>query len=180
MQRYSRLTLPLIAFFLFASLAQAGQPAAARLRIGDAFPQVSGQTLTGKSLELPSAAASRRAVVIFSFSKAAGKDARLWSIGISKDLPQDVPIYSVIMLESVPKLFRSMVVSGIQDNMPLPMQDRTIVLYRDEKLWKQRLAVTDDRHAYVVLLGPGGRIRWSNSGAASDAQSMRLKNEILK
>ncbi len=50
----------------------------------------------------------------------------------------------VIMLESVPLLFRGMVASGIKNDMPLAVQDRIIVSFREEELWKQRLTVTDD------------------------------------
>jgi len=72
--------------------------------------------------------------VIFSFSKTAGNDARSWNERLSKDFPKDVPSFTIIMLESVPKLFRGMALSGIKGSMPIAMQDRTLVLYRDETL----------------------------------------------
>jgi hypothetical protein len=62
--------------------------------------------------------------------------------------------------------------------MPLAVQDRTIVLYRDEQLWKQRLAVKDESRAYLVLLDPSGTIRWINSGAFSDARYGVLKTKL--
>ena len=69
---------------------------------------------------------------------------------------------TVIMLEAAPRL-RGIIVSELKKNMPPSMRDRTIVLYRSEKLWKQRLAVADDSHAYVLLLGPDGHMRWRRS-----------------
>ncbi|MHB1857891.1 MAG: hypothetical protein ACYCPM_10700 [Acidobacteriaceae bacterium] len=62
--------------------------------------------------------------------------------------------------------------------MPVSVQDRTIVLYRDEELWEQRLTVTDINRAYVLLLGPSGNVRWVNSGAFSDTMYARLKNQL--
>jgi len=50
--------------------------------------------------------------------------------------------------------------------------------YQDEDLWKHRLAVTNDRRAYVLPLGPDCDIRWINSGAFTDADYAHLKNEI--
>jgi hypothetical protein len=144
------------------------------------FPQFSGQTLTGKSMELPTAAMGKPAVVIFSFSKTAGKDARSWNERLSRDFPKDVPSYTIILLESVPKLFRGMAVSGIKGSMPILLQDRTSVLYRDETLWKQRLAFSDDSRAYVILLGPDGRIRWSSEGAFTEPSYARLKDQLEK
>ena len=142
------------------------------------FPQLSGQTLTGKSLELPAAAMGKPAVVIFSFSKTAGNDARSWNERLSRDFPKDVPSYTIILLESVPKLFRGLAVSGIKSSMPVPVQDRTIVLYSDEKLWKQRVAFSDDSRAYVILLGPDSRIRWSSKGAFTEPSYAQMKDQI--
>ena len=89
---------------------------------------------------------------------------------LSKDFPNAAAIYGVILLESAPKLFRRMAVAGIMSSMPLSVQDRTIVSYQDERLWKQRLAVFDDSRAYVVFLGPRGHIQWMNSGAFTDVE----------
>ena len=62
--------------------------------------------------------------------------------------------------------------------MPLSMQDRTIVLYQDEKLWKTRLAASDNNRAYVVLLAPDGRLRWSNTAAYTASGYAQLKDQI--
>ena len=106
-------------------------------------------------------------MLLFSFSRTAGKDAHLWNERLARDFSSAVPAYEVVVLESVPKLFRGLALSGIRSGMPLSMQDRTIVLYQDEKLWKTRLAASDNNRAYVVLLAPDGQLRWSNATAYS-------------
>jgi hypothetical protein len=100
----------------FAPPACAGQQAGASpLHTGDPFPQVSGQTLTNKPLALPAAAAGKPAFVVFSFSRAAGKDARLWNERLFKDYSNSnaiaVPGFQVIVLEWMPKLIRGMAVA---------------------------------------------------------------------
>jgi hypothetical protein len=169
-----------MAVFLIPALTvyAGGPPKASPLLAGDPFPRCTEQTLTGKPLDLPAAAAGRPALVVFSFSRAAGKDASLWNERLSRDFPNAVNAYTIILLEAVPKLFRGKALSGIKSGMPLFIQDRTIVLYHDEDLWKQRLAVYDDSRAYVVLLDLGGHIRWNNSGAFSESEYARLKNEL--
>ncbi len=144
------------------------------------FPQFSGETLTGKAMELPAAALGQPAVVVFSFSKAAGNDSRSWSERLSKDFANAVPIYTIIELESVPKLFRGMALSGIKSSMPLLLQERTIVLYRDEALWKQRLAFSDGNRAYVILLDPDGRMRWNNDGPFTEASYAQLMDQLKR
>jgi len=82
--------------------------------------------------------------VVFSFSRIGGNDARAWSEHLSKDFP-DLSTNTIILLESVPSLFRGMALSGTKTALPLSMQDRTVVMYKDEVLWKERLEVSDER-----------------------------------
>jgi hypothetical protein len=182
MPRYFPFALLIAGVSMLAPQARPGQSNAAPLQTGDAFPRISGQTLTGKLLQLPAAATGKPALVVFSFSRAAGKDARSWNEHLFKDFSNSnaiaVPGYQVIVMESVPKLFRSMAISGMKKNMPLAVQDRAIVSYQDEAIWKQHLAVSDENRAYIVLLGPDGRIRWRNSAAFTDSEYAHLKNEL--
>ena len=62
--------------------------------------------------------------------------------------------------------------------MPSSVQDRTIVLYHDEALWKQRLAVSEDSRAYVLLLGSDSRIQWKNEGPFKDDAYAQLKDQL--
>ncbi len=160
-------------------VADAAQAVAAPLHTGEEFPQLSGQSLTGKSLELPSMIAGKPAVVVFSFSRSAGKDARSWNVHLSQDFPS-LSINTIILLESVPSLFRGMALSGIKSGIPSSMQDRTVVLYKNEELWKQRLDVTDENRAYLVLVGPDGHIRWKNSAGFTGGAYAQLQGEVRK
>ena len=119
----------------------AGQPGPSHLKPGDTLPALTGQTITGRSLDLPAAIDDSLAVLIFSFSRAGGRDAQSWEQRLSKDYPH-VSIYTTIFLESVPRPFRRLAVTSIRDGMPVFLQDRTMLLYRDETLWEQRLQVT--------------------------------------
>jgi hypothetical protein len=162
--------------------AAMSQSAMQPLRLGDAFPQFSGQTITGETVELPGATSGKVALVVFSFSRAAGKDARSWNEHLFKDFSNSnfvtVPGYQIIELESVPKPFRAVAVASMRSAMPHAVQDRTILVYQDEALWKQRLGANDDAHAYIILLGADGRIRWSNSASYSDSGYEQLKSAI--
>lgn len=178
MSRYSIFALLMLGLLVFTPLISTAQPNNGPIHAGEQFPKISGKTLTGKLLELPTAANGKPAVVVFSFSRTAGKDAHIWNEHVSRAFSNAVPGYDVIVMESVPKLFRGVATSGIRSSMPLSMQDRTIVLYQDEKLWRQRLAASDNKRAYVVLLESDGRLRWSNSGTYSDSEYARMKNEI--
>jgi hypothetical protein len=177
------LSLLLLALGLFTMPRDASaQSATTTLNLGDFLPDVSGQTPSGSSLQLSDLIAGKTAVVVFSFSKAAGKDARLWNDHLFNDYGSNrlVAGSTVIMLEAAPRLLRGIIVSELKSNLPPSMRDRTIVSYQNEDLWKQRLAVANDSHAYVLLLGPDGHMRWRNSGAFSDGEYTELKKRVLR
>ena len=130
-------------------------------------------------LELPSADAGSNRVLLFSFSKAAGADSRLWSEHLAKEAGS-VLSFRVIMLESVPRLVRGMAVSGIKSGVPAADRNRTILIYKDEDSWKKRLSVTEDKHASIVLIDSHGRIGWMSSGPFSDAAYEQLRKVLSK
>jgi hypothetical protein len=166
--------LSISSFLLSAHSAQPGQSC---LKPGDTLPPLAGQALTGKWLDIASVSGGNSAVVVFSFSRAGGRDAQLWTQRLMKDDPH-LAIYTVIFLESVPGLFRSMAVSTIKDGMPPALQDRTILMYRDEDPWRQRLQVSNERHACVMLPGPTGRVQWMTSGPFADALYSQFSKSI--
>ena len=178
MWRFSTLVLFIICLMLVRP-GNAAQSNAPPLRAGDVFPQFSGRTLTGKFVTSPVTGMDKAAALVFSFSRKAAHDARLWNEHLSEDFPNLIPVYGIVELESAPKLFRGMAVAGIKSTMPISVQNRTIVLYRDEKLWKGRLAVFDDSRAYVILLASDGHIRWINSGSFTETEYARLKHDLL-
>lgn len=177
MRRFFAL-VPLLVCFLPARSVDAARASVPSLHTGDVFPQFSGETLAGKTVTLP--AAGTDMVLVFSFSRKAAEDVRVWSEHLSNDPYSRIPVYGIIEMESAPKLFRGMAVAGIRSSTPTSVQSRTIVLYRDENLWEERLSVSDRSRAYVVLLEPNGRIRWMNSGAFTDAEVARLQHALLE
>lgn len=167
MKRFSKCVVAAIGLVALTLPSHAFQSLAAPLQPGSVFPAFSGRTITDHDLTLPGTHLQKPLVLVFSFSRTAGKDARLWNETLAKDFLANVSSFAVIQLESAPKLFRRLAISGIKSSMPASVQNRTIVLYRDDQLWRQRLAVKDENRAYVVLLDRSGTISWMNSGAFS-------------
>ena len=165
---------------LFVSSFWTAAIAQSPLHPGEALPEISGQTLSGKQLTLPADAAGKAAVVSFSFSKTGGKDSSAWSQHIEKDFPAIGHPYTLMMIEAAPKFVRGMIISGSKKGMSEQAQDRCIAMEHDEDLWKKRIGFTDDTKAYIFLLGPDGHIRWRSSGAFSDAEYATLQKEIAQ
>jgi hypothetical protein len=152
---------------------------AAALPIGEVLPSLSSETMSGKRIELPAADAGRVRVLVFSFSREAGSDSHLWDDRLAKESLASVS-YRVIVLESVPRLFRGMAVAGIKSSMPRTLWDRTVLMYKDEAVWKQRLAVANDKHAYLLLIDGEGRVRWTGSQPFSERAFTELKEALAR
>jgi hypothetical protein len=178
LKRFSRCVAMATGLLTLALPLQAAQSLPVPLQVGSVFPAFSGRTVTNHQFTLPGSSMEKPTVLVFSFSRTAGKDARLWNEHLAKDFPDNVSAYGVIQLESAPKIFRRLAIAGIKSSMPESVQNRTIVLYRDEQLWRQRLAVKDESRAYVVLLDRSGAIRWMNSGDFSVSTYGMLKAKL--
>jgi hypothetical protein len=169
--------LSICALLLFAASSAQSQPRSSALKPGDDLPSLAGQTATGKPLDILKSAEGNVAVVIFSFSRAGGRDAQIWAEHLTKD-QQGLPLYTAIFLESVPRFFRSTAVSGIRSGMSPAMQERTLLLYQQQSLWEQRLHVTDEGHACLLVLDRDGHIRWMLSGPFAEAPYRLLRKEL--
>ena len=184
MNRCRRLTgsifLALVLGFFVSQGVMPAQSATPPLQPGATLPDIVGQNLLGSPAHLSTATTGKIAAVVFSFSKAGGKDTELWNRELLRDFGSNrsVALSTVIMLESAPRLLRGVILSGIKNGIPTSLHGSTIVSYKDEKLWKQRLAIANDNHAYVLLLGQDGRIRGMSSGGFSEAKYDELKTKI--
>jgi len=175
--RRLRSTVLLLVVFLGVSLI-ALHAQTATLHTGDALPQISGETLSGKQLTLPADAAGKPAMVSFSFSRTGGKDSSQWSEHVEKDFPAVGHPYTLMMIEAAPKFVRGMIISSSKKGMSDAAQDRCIAMEKDEDVWKQRIGFTKDDRAYVFLLGPDGRIRWRSTGTFTESEYAALKKEL--
>jgi hypothetical protein len=174
--RRTKSAIAALLFLLVSPLVLSAQTVL--LHTGDALPQISGETLSGKQLTLPADATGKPAVVSFSFSRTGGKDSSQWSDHIERDFPAVGHPYTLMMIEAAPKFVRGMIISGSKKGMSQQAQDRCIAVEKDEDAWKQRIGFTKDDRAYVFLLGADGRIRWKSSGTYSDADYATLKKEL--
>ena len=184
MKQWRRLTgsifLTLAIELLVSPGVMLAQSAAVPLRLGDPLPDVVGQNLLGSPTHLSTTLGGKVCCrhLFLQQGRRQGHPALEQGTSERLRLQSSVALSTVIMLESAPRLLRGVILSGIKNDIPTSLRGSTIVSYEDEKLWKQRLAVADDSHAYALLLGQEGRIRWMCSGAFSDANYRELSMSI--
>ncbi len=152
----------------------AGTVLANPLKTGDTLPAVQGKTLASSPTELPKALGGKPGVLAFGFSREAGEVIRSWADRIGAD----GAVYQVPVLEGVPRLFRSLAEGSIRKDSGEKYRDRVVLLYREEKEWRARLGVTDDKTAHLVVIDGEGKVLERLSGAPSDASLDRIRKAI--
>jgi hypothetical protein len=171
MQPRYRSVLSFVLIFFHYSLA-----AADPLTIGDPLPEIQGETLEGKSLELPTACAGKITLIVFSFTKKGGMSAWQWRDSFEKELGSNsnVSNYGVMFLEGVPRLLRGLASSGIKKGIPKNMYSFLLRVYENETLWKERLNVSNEDDGYSVLLNSSGKVIWMSTAPFSENQFNEL------
>lgn len=151
------------------------------LEQGTRLPSVMGKTLSGAEINLPSHLKGKNALLVFSFTKASGKLAQQWTEAFSKDysIHDHTTMMQLIFLESVPRLFRGIVSSSIKKSIPKNLSEQTMLLYKDELKWKQRVGFKEkDDAPFLLLLDPEGNIQWFYHGVFEKQSHETLTEQV--
>ena len=149
---------------------------------GSAAPKIRGETVNGKSIELPDAAAGKVTLLILGFSKKAGQETGAWREHVLKDFAGDARFatYSVAVLEDAPAFVRPMIRSGIRSGTPEALRDHMVTTASGEAEWMKVLGASDKDVPYLVLLDPAGHFEWSGSGVFKEQEYAQLKGEVKR
>lgn len=139
------------------------------------LPTTPGETLAGGKLEFPTALAGKPVVCIFGFSKEAGDKTKVW---MSKLNESGVNAWSVAELEAAPALVRGMIRSSMRKGTPQPLLERSVILTKDDKAWRQAVGSKNDKLPVVVVLDAKGQIVWTFEGVSNDESLRELKTKL--
>ena len=144
------------------------------------MPKIQGESFAGHTVVLPDAAAGKVAVLIFGFTKASKAPTSAWANKLQAYLGTrpDVELYQLPALEDVPRLFRSMVISGIKKGVPENKRDHFVPVVQGEADLKKLVAYKEKDDAYLIILGRTGNIVQQIHGAPNDASTAQVKSTI--
>lgn len=143
-------------------------------------PKIHGETVNGKPIELPDAAAGKVTLLILGFSKKAGQGTGAWRERVIKDFGSDAQFttYTVAVLEDAPAFVRPMIRSGIKSGTPEALRDHMVTTASGEAEWKKFLGASDTAVPYLALLDGEGRLKWSSSGVFNEQEYEQLVSEV--
>lgn len=135
------------------------------------FPPIEGQNLREHRVKLPNGQAE---AVVIGFTRGSQNQTKAWAV----KLTGQVPVYSLAVLEDVPRLVRGMASHGIKSDVPDNQRETFLLIYKGEKELKQAVEFSTPDDAYVLVLDKAGAIRWKFHGPVTDAAVEQVKQTL--
>jgi hypothetical protein len=147
---------------------------------GSEPPKLRGQTLDGKAIVLPDAAAGKVTLLVLGASRKGGDRTGPWKDHFAADFGSNpnATYYVAALLQGVPGPFRGMIRSGMRSGTPVAAQGHVLTSTSDNDLWKKYLNMRDDALPSVILLDGSGHARWSANGIFDPGQYQTLKQAV--
>ena len=183
MNRAAFLALTLTAAIAAAPVRAAEQSkAVAPLAVGDAFPRLESEFLTGRKAILPDAAAGKSALVMMGFTYDSRFDVEKWAEHVRAEYAANdaVTFFEVPVIGGMGRMAKWFIDSGMRKGTPKELHENVITVYGGVDRWKKAMGFSkaQEHAAYLALLGPDGRVKWLHRGGFSDDALAALKAAI--
>jgi hypothetical protein len=147
----------------------------------ETVPHTEAETLSGKKIVLPDAAAGKLAVLIVGFSHASSAPMKEWAQRVDADYRTNPGFiyFQVPVIAGAPRMVRGMIMHGMKKDVSKEKYDTFAVVTQDEHAWKQAAGFERPNEAYVLLLDASGNVLWKTQGTA-DAHYAELRTRIAQ
>jgi hypothetical protein len=140
---------------------------AAALSIAGA--NLSTQNLKGEARVFPDDVTQSRAVVVLTFSKSASDEATEWTRELRENQQKlAASVYQIAVLEDVPALFRSFVISALRRAIPRELHDNFWIATSSTKEWQECTGSKSLGEAHIFVLEDRKQIIWRFDGAFAE------------
>lgn len=150
------------------------------LKTGDTLPLLRGEFLNGKEARLPEAAQGKVAFLMLGFSYDSRFPVEQWASRFREEFGNHpgVTFYEIPMIGGMARMGKWFIDGGMRRGTPKSDYEHVITVYGGTDPWKQRLAVRNEKDAYLLLLDPAGNIVWRYSGKYDAAEFQKLAAEV--
>ena len=183
MTRASLLALTLTAVIGIVPARAADQSKnVAPLALGDLFPRLEAEFLTGRKAVLPDAAAGKSALVMMGFTYDSRFAVEKWAEHIRREFGTNgtVTFFEVPVIGGMGRMAKWFIDSGMRKGTPKELHENVITVYGGVDRWKKVMGFSkaEEDAAYLALLGPDGRVQWMHRGTFTDEAMTALKAAI--
>ncbi|HEX4825100.1 MAG TPA: hypothetical protein VFV19_12410 [Candidatus Polarisedimenticolaceae bacterium] len=133
------------------------------------------QTLDGVLRAYPADAAAPRSIFVVSYSKAGSKQASAWTKRLMDERAGiAASLFQVAVMDDVPKLFRSMAISGMSHDVPIAMHDHFWIVSTGGADWRALAEPPSTKEASVFVVEGREKVVWKGHGEPSEAAVREL------
>lgn len=146
------------------------------VKLGEAMPSVSGQSLEGKVVAIPEDFKGRDTLLLFGYKQDSQFDIDRWLIGLDMTKTK-VDVYEIPTIQGMfPRMFSAFIDNGMRSGIPKELWKGVITVYQDGELVQEYTGNQKPNNARVMLLNKQGKITYFyDRGFSVDAlNSVRL------
>jgi hypothetical protein len=145
------------------------------------FPPITGETLTGRTFQLPEDFEEPLNLVFVAFRRAQQADVDSWlpvAADIEASFP-DVRYYELPVMSRLYAAAKPFIDGGMRAGIPdVDTRERTITVYTDKKTVRRALDIEDESEIHAFLLDRDGVIYWRAAGPHDEDNAEHL-HEIV-
>jgi hypothetical protein len=153
-------------------------PAQPSLRVGDPFPLLKGNLLTGREAVLPQAVTGKVALLAMGFTYKSRFPVEAWAnwYRATIDPTMHVTFFEVPMIGGLATLGRWFIDSGMRSGTPAQLHDQVLTIYKGTAEWKKRLGYSSEHEddAYLIVVDGEGVVRWLHHGGFDQPRADEL------
>ena len=175
------MTIWLLASGLLPLMAGAAGPAG-ELALGEPFPRLRGEFLTGRTAVLPEAATGRVTLFLLGFSYDSRFAVEAWAAKFRERFETEprVTFFEVPMIGGLARMGKWFIDSGMRRGTPKQDYQHVITVYGGVDPWKRRVGFRDPEAAYLILLDSSGRVAWRYAGVFDEKAFSARSSEVAK
>jgi len=144
------------------------------------FPDLSGESLSGKKYAFPADFGSKKTLVLFAYSQDQADQLSSWVGGLDL-LRSEINWYETPVISKPLKVGRFFIDRGMRDGIPdSRIRDRVVTLYTDREAFSKSLGIPyDPEGAYALVLDSSGSLVGFVSGGYDQEKGKKIL-ELLR
>lgn len=147
----------------------------AKLSVGQAFPSLTAQTLSGNNITLPDYIKGKKAMLVVAFERGAQSQADSWYQAFADSFEKKgYTFYELPMISSFWKWMSGWIDSGMRSGVPSYKHDNVATYYGPLDSYYKAFNVKDKSLVYVFLVNEEGLITATTTGFAKPDKVARL------
>jgi hypothetical protein len=145
------------------------------------FPEIKGEDLTGKLIQLPKDSIGKPTFIILGYSYKSREKSEKWLKEYERKFSKTTNFYLVPMMgnKTPVKAMSFFINKSMKNSTPVNEQPHVITVYEDLNPIKNALSFNKNEDLYVYLLDAKGNVIWSETGEFKRSSFHELE-KVLK